>query len=375
MDLTKRPVWTEIDLECYRRNLARVRQCVGSGPLIMAIVKADAYGHGAINLARVAVQSGADRLGVAIIEEGVQLRRAGVKGPIQAIGLCSPAQVNAALDNDIIITLSEKSLAREFNRRAQAAGKKLKVHVKVDTGMGRVGTQPENAVELVREVKNLKNLELEGLMSHMTSADEREKEYSYKQFQCFQDVIGALEGQGMEIPLRHIANSATIIDLSHMALDMVRPGIMTYGLWPSAEVNREQVSLEPILEWKANLVQVKKVPPGSYISYSRTYVTTKKQCLAILPLGFADGYSRLLTNQGEVLIRGQRAPVRGRVCMDQIVVDVTEIDDVTIGDEAVIIGRQGDEEITADEIAGKIGTINYEVVCKINKRVPRFTRS
>ncbi len=372
MNLTKRPVWAEINLECYSRNLAGIRAHLGPSPLIMAVVKADAYGHGAIQLGRTAIQAGADRLGVAIVEEGVELRRAGLKVPIQAMGGCSPAQVISALEHDIIITINDKELARGFNRLARTAGKKLKVHVKVDTGMGRMGSQPEQAVELALEVKKLENLELEGLMSHMSSADEPQKEYSHQQFHCFQEVIGALEGQGLEIPLRHIANSATLIDLPEMALDMVRPGIMTYGLWPSADVNKEALTLEPVLEWKAKLLQVKEVPPGSHISYGRTYTTSGTRRLALLPLGYADGFNRLLSNQGDVLIRGQRAPIRGRVCMDQTVVDVTDIEGVKIGDEAVIIGPQGNEEITVDEIAEKIGTINYEVVCMINKRVPRF---
>lgn len=374
MDLLNRPVWVEIFLERYAHNLQQVRERIGNGPLLMAVVKADAYGHGSLPLAFQAVEAGADRLGVALIEEGVELRRGGLEVPIHAMSGFVPSQIDAALENEIILTLGNESIAREVAKRARTLGKTAKVHVKVDTGMGRLGPVPEKALELVQKVSSMDGLELEGFMSHMSSADETDKEYSRLQFKLFEEVSSTLKERGIDIPLRHIANSATVIDLPEMALDMVRPGIMTYGLWPSGDVDKKAVNLKPVLEWKARLVQIKEMPPGSYISYGRTYATSGKERLALLPLGYADGFNRLLSNQGEILVRGKRAPVRGRVCMDQFVVDVTDIPEAKLGDEAVLIGRQGKQEITADEIAGKLDTINYEVVCMINKRVPRFVR-
>ncbi len=375
MNLINRPVWVEINTQKYAHNLQQVRERVGKGPLIMAVVKADAYGHGSLPMAGKAVEAGADRLGVALVEEGVELRQGGIEVPIQAMSGFLPAQIDAALEHDIILTIGNEVTAGEVAKRACSLGKRAVVHVKVDTGMGRLGPLPDKAIDLAREVSQMEGIELEGLMSHMSSADEPDKTYSRKQFQRFEEVISALKGQGIEIPLCHIANSATIIDLPEMALDMVRPGIMSYGLWPSGDVNKEEISLQPVLQWKARLVQVKEMPPGSFISYGRTYETSREQKLALLPLGYADGFNRLLSNKGEVLIRGQRVPVRGRVCMDQVVVDVSAVPGAEIGDEVVIIGKLGQQEITVDEIAGKINTINYEVVCMINKRVPRFLQT
>ncbi len=374
MNLINRPVWAEIDLKKYANNLQQVRRRVGNDPLIMAVVKADAYGHGSLPLASKAVEAGADRLAVALVEEGVELRQGGLEGPIQVMGGFVPEQVDAAIEHGLILTINNLELARFVAEKARSLGEKITVHVKVDTGMGRMGPLPEEGIKLVREIKRMEGLYLEGVMSHMSSADEADKGYTWAQFEKFEEIIGALKGQGIEVPITHIANSATLIDFPEMSLDMVRPGIMTYGLWPSEEVNQKAVSIEPVLEWKARLVQIKEVPGGSFISYRRTYSTPQAQVHGLIPMGFADGFSRLLSNQGEVLIGGERAPVRGVVCMDQVVVDITDIPGVQVGDEVVIIGRQGDQEITADEIAEKIKSINYEVVCKISKRVPRFVR-
>jgi len=373
MDLKQRPVWTEIYPERYAHNLKEARRRIGEKPLIMAVVKADAYGHGALPLAAKALEAGAERLGVALVEEGVELREAGFEVPIQAMGGFLPSQIDAALENDIILTISERDLGRAVDEAARGLRKKARVHVKVDTGMGRMGPVPEKALELVRELKDLPNLELEGIMSHMSCADSQDKTHTKKQFKTFKEIINALKGQGIEFPIKHIANSATIIDCPEMSLDMVRPGIMSYGLWPSNEM-KDVVELQPVMEWKARVAQIKEVPAGSKISYGATYVTAEKSKLALLPLGYADGLNRLLSNRGSVIIGGKRAPIRGRVCMDQTILDVTDIPGVNIGDEAVIIGKQEEESISADEIAELLGTINYEVTCMVNKRVPRFLK-
>lgn len=366
-----RPVWAEINLDNIVYNLEQVRKRVSAETLIMAVVKADAYGHGVIPVARRVVEAGADRLAVALPEEGVELREAGFKLPVQVLGEILPPQYPLILDYDLIPTIGKIETARGLNQLAVRKGVLQKVHLKVDTGMGRIGTLPDSAVEFVLKIAQLSNLELEGLMTHFATADEENKEYTYYQWERFNYVIRKLEAEGVNIPIKHAANSATIIDLPQFELDMVRPGIMLYGLRPSHEVDNS-LSLKPALSWKARIIYLKEVPAGTAISYGSTYITPRRSKIATIPLGYADGYSRLLSNKGQVLIHGRRAPVRGRVCMDQFMVDVTEIPDVSVGDEVVLIGKQGKEEITATEIADLTGTINYEITCSISKRVPRI---
>ncbi len=366
-----RPVWVEVNLDNIKFNLNQVKKNVPEETLIMAVVKADAYGHGVLPVAEAAVEAGADRLAVALPEEGRELREADYELPIQILGEVLPEQVSILVENDLIPTISKLETVELLN---ELAGKKdviKKVHVKVDTGMGRIGVFPDNAVDFIKEVMSFKNIEVEGLMTHFAKADEEDKDYTYNQWDQFQMVIDRLAEENIEIPIKQAANSATIIDLPHMSLNMVRPGIMMYGLRPSHEVDQD-FKLKPALSWKAKIVYLKEVPPGTGISYGATYITEKNAKIATIPMGYADGYSRLLSNKGEVLIKGQRAPIRGRVCMDQFMVDVTDIDDVEIGDEAVLIGKQGDEEFSATEMADIIGTINYEITCDITKRVPRI---
>ena len=366
-----RPVWAEVNLDNIKFNLNQVKKNVPEETLIMAVVKADAYGHGVIPVAEAAVEAGADRLAVALPEEGRELREAGFELPIQILGEVLPGQVSILVNNELIPTISKIETVELLNRLAEEKGITKKVHVKVDTGMGRIGVFPDNAVDFIKEIMSFKNIEVEGLMTHFAKADEEDKEYTYNQWDQFQMVIDRLAEENIEIPIKQAANSATIIDLPHMALNMVRPGIMMYGLRPSHEVDQD-FTLKPALSWKAKIVYLKEVPPGTGISYGATYITEDKAKIATIPMGYADGYSRLLSNKGEVLVNGQRAPIRGRVCMDQFMVEVTHIDDVEIGDEVVLIGKQGDSEFSATEMADIIGTINYEITCDITKRVPRI---
>ena len=368
-DIT-RPVWTEIDLNNLSHNIRMIREHVSQETLIMAVVKADAYGHGAVAIARKALNSGADRLAVAIPEEGIELRKAGFEVPIQIFGEILKKQHPLIVDYDLIPTVCKLKTVEGLNKYAKRKNKTVKIHIKIDTGMGRIGVFPENAVDFIKKVKKYKNIEIEGIITHHAKADEKDKEYTYNQWEKFQKVINKLEKEGIEIPIKQAANSATIIDLPEMQLDMVRPGIMLYGLRPSPEV--KDFPLKPVLSWKTKIVYLKEVAAGTGISYGATYITEEKREIATLPLGYADGYFRLLSNKGEVLINGQRAPIRGRVCMDQIMVDVTNIPDVKIGDEVVLIGEQGDEKITATELADLVGTINYEITCSISKRVPQI---
>ena len=366
-----RPVWAEVNLDNIKFNLEQVINNVPEETLVMAVVKADAYGHGVIPVAKTAVETGADRLAVALPEEGRELREAGFELPIQILGEVLPAQIAILVDNDLIPTISKLDTVERLDKLAGEKNIIKKVHAKVDTGMGRIGVFPDNAVNFIKKVMEFNNIEIEGLMTHFAKADEEDKEYTYNQWDQFQMVIDRLKEENIDIPIKQAANSATIIDLPHMALNMVRPGIMMYGLRPSHEVDQD-FKLKPALSWKAKIVYLKDVPPGTGISYGATYITEKEAKIATIPMGYADGYSRLLSNKGEVIVNGQRAPIRGRVCMDQFMVDVTNIEDVKVGDEVILIGKQGDEEFSATEMADIIGTINYEITCDITKRVPRI---
>jgi len=368
-DIT-RPVWAEINLDNLSYNIKKIKENVSRETLIMAVVKADAYGHGATAVARKALNAGADRLAVAIPEEGIKLRKAGFEVPIQVFGEILEKQHSLIVDYNLIPTVCKLKTVAGLNNYAKRKDEVVNIHVKIDTGMGRIGVFPENAVDFIKEVKKYSNIRIEGLITHHAKADEKDKEYTHNQWEKFQKVINKLEKKDIEIPIKQAANSATIIDLPEMQLDMVRPGIMIYGLRPSHEV--KDFPLKPVLSWKTKIVYLKEVPAGTGISYGATYITEERRQIATLPLGYADGYFRLLSNKGEVLINGQRAPIRGRVCMDQIMVDVSNIEDVEIGDEVVLIGKQGSDEITATELADLVGTINYEITCSISKRVPRI---
>ncbi|MFW5996295.1 MAG: alanine racemase [Halanaerobiaceae bacterium] len=366
-----RPVWAEVDLENIRFNLAQIRSLIAERTKIMAVVKADAYGHGVIPVVNALIDEGIDRLAVALPGEGMELREAGIDLPIQILGELLPSQLEALLNYDLIPTLCKRETALMLSKMAKKEGKQIKVHIKVDTGMGRIGKRPENAVDYIKFVSALPRLEIEGLMTHFARADEHNKDYTYGQWEKFKTILERVKLEGIDIPVQQVSNSAAILDLPEMNLDLVRPGIMLYGLFPSGDIENK-VKLKPVLSWKARIVYIKEVPPGSGISYGTTYVTERTTEIATIPLGYADGYSRLLSNKGEVLIHGQRAPILGRVCMDQFMVDVTNITDVSAGDEVVLIGRQETEEITATELANLIGTINYEVLCGISKRIKRI---
>lgn len=372
MNLDKRPVRAEIYLNRIAHNLREIRRRIGDKAEIMAVVKADAYGHGILEVAELALEAGAARLAVALVEEGLYLRQKGIKAPIQAMGGFCSNQIADALNANIILTVGRKDLLEEVIACAQAQSTKAIIHLKIDTGMGRYGQLLEETIELASQASKSPFIYLEGLMTHMSSADELDKSYSDLQMERFMEAVEELSKRGIEIPIKQLANSATIIDMPEKALDLVRPGIMLYGLWPSEDVQKKAVDLQAALVWKTQIMQIKDMPPGSCVSYGRTFKARKKIKAALLPLGYADGFNRLLSNRGYVLIRGQRAPILGRVCMDQTVVDVTNIPEAQVGDEVILIGSQGNERITAEDMAELLGTINYEVVCNISKRVPRF---
>ncbi len=368
-----RPAWAEINLDNLVSNLKEFRRRVGQKVKIMAVVKADGYGHGAVEVAQAAVENGCDYLGVGFLDEGIELRKAGLNTPILILGYTPPEQAEQLLHHNLVPTVFSLDLAKALAEEAKKRGEKARVHVKVDTGMGRLGIFSwEEGIDFIRELNRWPALEVEGFYTHFAAADERDKTFTLEQLSRFKKVVETLSQEGIEIPLKHAANSAASIDLSQTHLDMIRLGISLYGLYPSPEVERERVDLKPVMSLKARIIHLKEVPSGTSISYGRTYVTRSKTWIASLPLGYGDGYSRLLTGKGQVLIRGRRYPIAGRICMDQMMVDLGEDPPpVEEGEEVVIMGEQGSEAVLAEEIAGWLGTINYEVTCAVSKRIPR----
>jgi len=356
-----------IDLGAVSYNVAEIRKKIGNERGLMAMVKADGYGHGAVEVSRAALRSGADSLGVAISGEGQQLREAGIEVPILVVGLSPPEEAYKVVKFRLSQTVATVELLEALDSEAGKASTKVNVHVKVDTGMGRVGINPDDAVSFVRKVKDFRNLNLKGIFSHFPSSDERDKTFSIGQLQLFNQVISNLQLAGIEVPQKHMANSGAVLDLPQSYYDMVRPGIMIYGIYPSREVSRS-IKLRPAMTFKTRVAQVKVVPAGTPISYGRTFTTNKKTTVATLPVGYGDGYNRLLSNRGEVLIKGHRAPVIGNVCMDMCMIDASGVEDVRPGDEVVLFG----EDPPVWEFATKIGTIPNEVVCAVSKRVPRL---
>ncbi len=364
----ERSVWVEIDLGAIAHNVKEIRKITAKDTKICAVVKADAYGHGAVAVASTVLQAGADRLAVAIMSEALELRRAGFRVPILVLGHTPIGQVPIVVDHDITQTIFSMDLAQALSRAAVAAGKTMNVHIKIDTGMGRIGIHPADAGEFAEAVARLPGIRIEGVFSHFASSDSDDKSFTYEQYNQFMQALQRIEEKGIEIPIRHISNSAAILDLPEMNLDMVRPGIILYGLWPSDEVNHD-IELRPAMKFKAQVCFSKKMPSKASISYGRAYFTDKPSRIATLPVGYADGWSRLLVNKVHVVVRGQRAPLVGRVCMDQCMIDVTHIPGVVTGDEVLLFGGA---DLPVEEVAAHMGTINYEIICMVGKRVPRL---
>ena len=366
-----RPVWAEVDLDCLAHNVGEVRRVVPRRALVMACVKADGYGHGAGEAAEAFLGGGADRLATATLDEAVGLRRLGFDAPILCLGYVPEYLYGRLLEYGVAATVYRVEHARALGEAAAARGVEAVVHVKLDTGMGRLGFQAgEEAVDRIVEVSRMRGLYLEGLFTHFAVADEADKAYTRMQYGRFMEVAEALEERGVDVPLKHVSNSAAIIDLPEYSLDMVRPGIMLYGFYPSPHVDHSRVSLRPAMALKARVSHVKRVPAFTGISYGLTYVTDGPRDIATVPAGYADGYRRGLSNVGEVGLGGGRAPVVGRVCMDQFMVDATGLG-VEVGDTAVLWGDGSGGEPDVEEVAGWLGTITHEVLCGVSRRVPR----
>ena len=377
-------IWAEIDLAAIAANVRELRRITRPEARLLVAVKANAYGHGLVAVARRAIESGAEALGVARLPEATMLREAGLSAPILVFGYTSPDSVATLVRNDITQTVYTIETARAYAEQVGRTGGLLKVHLKIDSGMGRLGLLPDarryappgmditgTAVKNTLEIAGLRGVELEGIFTHFASADSADKTYAEQQFTVYLDFLDRLERAGLEIPVRHAANSGAIIDMPHTHLDMVRAGISLYGLYPSDEVDQGKIALAPAMSLKARIIHLKTVPAGFAVSYGMTHTTEKPTTIATIPVGYADGYNRRLSNRGSMLVNGVRAPIVGRVCMDLTMLDVGHVPDVHLEDEVVIIGRQGTESFTADEIAGLLGTINYEVTSAITARVPR----
>jgi alanine racemase len=364
-----RPTFCQVDLTALRWNLSQIRTKVGPLVKILAMVKANAYGHGAPEVAK-ALTHGTYAFGVATLEEAVELRRAGIRQPVLVVAGVYPEQLDQFIENRVTAVAHDHEAVTRLDRAAQERGASLSVHIKIDTGMGRLGFLPGEIDSWLGALKTLKALKIDGVFSHFSQAESVQGDYTRNQLRIFQDIVARLRSEGVAVPIAHLANSAATITMPEAHFDMVRPGIMLYGAYPSPNM-ASQIELKPVLSWRTRVMQLKKVPGGTSISYGQTFVTRRESVIATLPVGYADGYQRLLSNRGEVLLDGKRAPVAGRVCMDLTMIDVTDIAGVQPGDEVVLLGRQGGAEITADEMAGWANTISYEIFTSISLRVPR----
>ncbi|HWR06035.1 alanine racemase [Sporomusa sp.] len=367
----ERPVWAEVDLAAIKKNVEKIKNSLSPNVKFCAVVKADAYGHGAVAVARAVLSAGADRLAVALLSEAIELRQAGFLASIQVLGYTPPHQARTVAAYNIAQTVYTMEAASALAAAGIETGKKVKIHIKIDTGMGRIGILPEEAGEFASAVSVMPGVELEGVFSHFATADDTDKTYAKEQYARFEEALARISAKGIKVPIRHIANSAATLEMPETHLDMVRPGIILYGLWPSAESKRS-IELTPAMRLKAQVAHVKTVESGTSISYGRTYTARAERRIATLPIGYADGWTRLLSGKTDVLIHGRRAPLVGRICMDQCMVDVSAIPDVQPGDIATLFGAP---ELSTDEIAAIVGTINYELVCMVSKRVPRVYKN
>jgi alanine racemase len=365
-----RPTWAEIDLSASVYNIRRIRSLLAPNVKVLAMIKAEAYGHGMAGIARAAERAGASMLGFASLSEALSLNEARSL-PRLVVGWTPGWLAESAIQNDVACMVCDLKTAGEFARVAQSIGKAARVHVKVDTGMHRLGFMPDEAVEAIAKIASMEGLILEGVFTHFAKADEADSAYTIGQFEKYQWILNEIEARGIHIPIKHCANSPTILRFPEMHLDMVRPGIILHGLDPSDKVVCPS-DFKPVMTLKTLIASVKVLPPGSLVSYGGTYRTQGYERIAVIPIGYADGFRRKPHNWGEVLVRGQRAPIVGRVCMDQCMINVTHIPEVQLGDEVVLIGAQGNDRIRAEDVAVQLGTNNYETTSMVMARVPRI---
>lgn len=378
MNNTQR-AWAEIDLDKIAQNVREIKNCLKAGVRLMGVVKADAYGHGVFETAKTVLENGADALAVAFIDEAVQLRKCGIKVPLLILGNSAEASVDDLLNFDITPAVFTFEFARVLSKRAAELGKTAKIHIKTDTGMNRIGflygsSPDENrkTIEKIIEISKLPNIEVEGIFSHLSTSDEADDSYTRLQFERFIEMTGELSKMGLDVPIRHIANSAALARFPEMQLDMVRAGVIMYGMYPSQDVDYHGLKLLPAMTFKTRVINIKEVEKGESISYGRSFVTDRKTKIATIAVGYADGYSRTLSGKAQALVDGIKVSQLGKICMDQCMIDVTNVNNINIGDEVTLFGSSGEGQIPIEDIAGKMGTINYEIACIVGKRIPRI---
>lgn len=371
MDKIMRPVWAEIDLDILANNMRNIKKLAGDKE-VMAVVKADAYGHGALDVAPCLLENGASKLAVAMLTEAIELRNNNITAPIMILGYTPIYLGEELIKYNIEQTIYDLNYAKELSNLAIKLNKKAKIHIALDTGMGRIGFLPtDESFNAICEICNLPGLDVIGIFTHFSSSDEKNKEYTQYQFNQIYNFIERLEVNEINIPIKHASNSAAIIDLPNTYLDAVRAGIILYGYYPSDEVKKDNLSIKPALTLKAKIAHIKELDSGMYISYNRTFKTSRKSKIATIPIGYADGYIRTLKHEAKVIVNGQLAPIVGNICMDQFMIDVTDIDNVKSGDEVILLGESNEVKFNADDLAKCMNSINYEVLCLLKNRVPR----
>lgn len=365
--------WAEIDLDALKFNIKEIRRITNPNAMVMAVVKADAYGHGAVECAHLLLENGADRLAVSCLDEALQLRRAGIFAPILILGASFFEEAQDIVSHDITACVFSYDFAHVLSQEAKKLNKTAKIHIKLDTGMSRIGyvsgVDDDAVIEEILKIASLDNIEIEGIFSHFATSDEKNSEYTYLQLNRFMSVCNMLEKRGLKIPIKHIANSAAIMMYPETHLDMVRAGIILYGLYPSDEVVKNRLELKRVMTLKSRITMLKELCENRGVSYGKMYITERQTKIATVPIGYADGYTRMLNGKAKMLANGQPVDVIGKICMDQCMIDVTNVHNINTGDEVVVFGA---DTVTADTLASWLGTINYEVVCMISKRIPRI---
>ena len=367
-------IYAKINLDAVSYNMHSIEKKLSENTKIIAVIKADGYGHGAYEIAKELESS--DRLfgfAVATAEEALSLKNQGIEKPLLILGYTFAEDYEELVKNRIRPTVYSCGMAENYAKAAKKTGTKAILHIKIDTGMSRIGYQvTEEAADEIAEIAKLKDIELEGIFTHFAKADEKDKSYTYRQIQRFRKMTDMLKERGIEIPLKHCSNSAGIAEIPEANMDLVRAGIILYGLWPSCETDRNSISLKPVMELKSKIVHIKTLEPGRCISYGGTYQLKEPKKIATIPAGYADGYPRSLSQTGYVLIHGKKAPVLGRVCMDQFMVDITHIPEAKLLDEVTLLGRDGKSSLSMEELGDLSGRFNYEFACDVGKRVPRI---
>lgn len=367
-----RPTYVEINLDNLAHNFREIERNVKENTVVMPVIKANAYGHGSVELAKLYKSIGAKRFAVSLLNEAIELSKAGIDEPILVLNYTPSSQMDKVVDYNLIQSIYRLEDAISLSEKAKEANKNIKIHIKIDTGMSRLGFLPEgDSIEDIAKIFQLKNIEVEGIYTHFAKADEADKTFTKTQYNRFIFVVEELEKKGINIPIKHVSNSAAIIDLPEYNLDIVRPGIILYGYYPSDEVIQDRIHLKPAMTLKAVISNIKTVPEETGISYGHLFITQRESKIATVPIGYADGYTRILTGKAEAFVGKSRVPVAGKICMDQLMLDITDLEDVKIGDEVVFFGVGNPEYPHVDEVAKKLGTINYEIICMMGRRLPR----